>query len=533
MAVIVPYQANLGYTQDSVAARPNEESYRVGEQSFARVGKNIMDTGAVIAKANRAYYEEKEKVTEDNAIADAQRRGKENVDKVLVNPDPNDPTVSTNYFDRYMKANQEAKKNFMDSIKDLDESSRARIESKYEKTLAGSWGEALTTHGQMQKRELETIHLSKRNNVLGDISTNPREARMKYDRYAGFITNDSSMPGYVKPGMLSKMKEEAALTAVDSFMRENTDDGYNRAIKIVNEEFADAFDRKSRNDTLDMIDRARAKGAELKIRNDDNIEKQAFEKSVIAHDAQVRSYLNMATDLKNPNIESNPQAFLEAVENDPVLKPQYKIFLSKLAEGKTAQDDPRKKSDFYKRLILRENLGDLRDDIVGAAANEEIKPETAKDLLMQIEEDKKKVGDQRVLALTDPRVRAIVSTLDNQIMSEEEKLLKIKKPETAEMEGRILLDFYDNVKKPEYGGDVAYAMDAALAKNKRGGKLSPKYARLRSETLKDQKTELAMLRKTGQIDDATALEIALELEQMEKEQKGNRDRKDGNQKGKK
>lgn len=515
---LVPYKADLGYTQQSITT-PERPDYTAA-QALDSLSTGVARTARAVDEYNANLEHAQEQVRAYNVDSDARKASKNVLEKSLEQADPSGRDLQT----VYAKNMEEMKKKYFASEK--DPYVRAKMEQRWDTIDSQNYDTLLEKRLQMGKAWGENSTLEAKNKMVGDARMEPDKAMLFYKQYENLTANIGLSP----QGMFSAHragKKEAAAAAVSGFIDGKNFEGARKAALV---EFAGAFDGDELDKQLKKIEDARNAHITNMLKDDDNIDKRAAEQQIILQDRTFRKHLSMVKNLDAPDAVGESEQIsrtAKMIDEDlaaGLINPPRARFLKTMLERQPVEDNYKLAETFYSRLITREDLDSLSDDVARAASTKDISTETALKIITEADKVKKELGRAGAMSKSGEMTKVALEAINNAF-----------KPRFGEMSGEQAQQvyeakrlFYDNMANPQFGGDPDLAFKDVMKKFGRG------YAKSKALKLVEADTPKAMLNRAhtlwanGTIKDKKLYkEILLGIEQRVQEEEGMRARKDG------
>lgn len=524
---IIPYQADLGSQQDTFSSKPNQDAYTQNAKSFERLGQNIMVTGEAISKAQIAYDKEKKDITKESARLAGEGQAVTDLNKAIQDSD-GDPQKILPLYQQYT---EKSKKDFLGQFKGADKFDLAELDNTYSSGSIRHMSTAFVYTSQMQKKDLGQSMLGTLSQNNASTRLNPADAEKNYNSGLALLSN-SAMTPLNKQNATNEFRKSTANAAIDGYLTgASTEEDYQNARDVVNRRFADAYD--PRNDearkALNYIEDARIKNNQNGLIGTSVEKEQAQQRQQIARDTNARELFKAARDSSDP---TNPgpipatevlKRIDEAIASNTV-KPTYGQLAKRMVTGADqGTDNHEKVSEFYSRLVSRDRLLDLQDQVAGAGADGIITAKTADTLITEIGQARQKYGDGKVANPKDQTIEDQTQAIKH-LFANPNTGFPI--PEFIIPQRNALEEFHKNLNDPHFNGDVRMAADTAIARNYKIAPISGLHV-FKGETAKDMKDELARLKKTGKIPAETFVQLWRAADQKARDEKNVRSRKDG------
>lgn len=462
MAAIIPYSANLGSQQDTVSSRPNEDAYRVNERSFNKLGKNVMDTGAVVADIQRKYDREQEKIYTEQGKSHARRSSEENINKVLVDKELKED--GSNWFQLYGKYNEESKKSFLGNIG--DDQQKNRIGTEMDAVMSYSYDNALKFKLDFMRQSGEKQHLGVQNGKANEAYLNPFRAKEFEGEYSKFV--DSSEFIGSKTSAKFEGSKKIGEAAINSFLDNKK---YGDALKTLGT-FSSSFNPEEQAKKRADIDARRSADLKTQFIKDDDEVKRTRELVKTQQSQTFSSFLKDyqdSLDPKAPNHVTDLSVTLRKIEEAHVegnLSLDQATILTSAYSNDVVDPDPGAENEL-RSLLIRKDVGQFESKLGSAVGNKKISGERAASLVTEYLQVKSTIGTRMVLSPDDHLVREVEKGIDEQV-----KTLFGKDPYSQEIGfklngGKAKLSlvreqFQKNLKDPQFKGDPFEARASAI-----------------------------------------------------------------------
>lgn len=517
---IIPYRADVGSQQDTVASRPNVDSYTVGAKSFARLGDNVMETGDAIMKAQHAYDKEMQELRTHSAKSQARKDSELAIDDAMGDKTTN----SQNLFSRASKAFEDRKTNFLKSM-DGNDFDKAKLSADMDEIASQTYDKLLLYKMKMQEDELKTEHFKEQNKASAAARANPFGAEVEYENYKAMV-DKSTMNETARSATLLAGRKQIADEAMAGFL-----DGknYGEARKIINEKFADVYDAKDRAGALEHIFLKEQRDLDIQFKNEDNGTKRAVEAREAQQETKFQRYMKELEAQKEQNAPSDTATVLQNIQDDLTkqnIKPEQAAILESIAKNETVDEDPAVQRELWTRLVTRDNLQGLKQEVGNAAGNRQIMGTTAARIMQEIKKIEAVTPKDRFLSQNDKEVVTIVNSFKSQIQDSYayQNGYHMNPQEETKLRD-VTIQFWRNMDdRATYHGDPVAAGDAALAKYVKGKKLPKGFKFLQQQTLKEQGDTIRRLR--GTIPPKLYVELLESLKVRSMEEDSLRSRKD-------
>lgn len=522
MPIIVQYNADLQQRAD-IGGGPVADTRAARE-----VGETISEFGVTAAKFGGAVYEQqraldrtRDQIEESrfkNYVKDADEETSNNA---YANSKEDGSDLLANYDKDYQKRVGLALKEIKDPVK------AQKYQAEAERVRVSRRGQLFVDQRKMQKQWSEKAFMGERNKMTANVYKNPYKAEKEWAQWSGMIES-SAMTPEAKTNAIREGRKEVARSAISGHMAAEDFDGAKEALLS---KYSDSFTAEEQIKMAEDIDGKKLKALEVSYRDEDSAFNRAKIQRTQSQEKIFKEKLSVINQLHTADAtEADGQ--VRAIEDDidrevsaGTLRSDRAEILKGLLKKEQTEDKAEVATDFYTRLVMRDDLSDLKEDVSRAAAEKQISSRTALEMFNQIDVMQTEKTKRTPLTKNDPRESAAIARIKGIIPKTNFGLPRT--PEDSEREYQMLRQYHENLSSPKYKDDPDGASAAAIKKYSKDYKVSTTFGVTKTDTPKDISNRASKLFKEGKVSKEQYRDILYMIKARQIEEQDVKARKDG------